>query len=308
MQSSTSFSSRRTVTLLSVILTGFLIVYIVVGVVGHLKLAPTFAKETVIAILNSKILKPFQKGAAKPHPTDNVLALTPEMQRDGKQCVSWCDLRVSEDMRVPYPALYSESTGLQARVSTGFRPVQVFSFFFHVGHIRNNSYYISETSGWTHVRAHCTVAQRTRHGEKVGLLPRAGFKPFRHKDSASLGGSTIIRPCSVKSFPVFLQFRRSGVICQRGSYVCREKHEEKEEEKEAEVQELELFKICWEKMDGNMPAKDRDNDIEVVKFRLEKGCSSATDIQRIGFDLRQSRERLRDMKEGICDLDYFLTL
>ncbi|KAF9502811.1 hypothetical protein BS47DRAFT_1490588 [Hydnum rufescens UP504] len=72
---------------------------------GAFEACANFRQGTVIAILNSKILKPFQKGAAKPHPTDNVLALTPKnassiviigqsrdlgtchtLKRDGKQC------------------------------------------------------------------------------------------------------------------------------------------------------------------------------------------------------------------------------
>jgi minichromosome maintenance protein 10 len=86
----------------------------------------------VIALLNPKILKPFQvlfllfhilrhtnfffqRSSDKPHPVDNVLALTPESassimvigrsrdlgmctvrKQDGKICGSWCDKRVSE--------------------------------------------------------------------------------------------------------------------------------------------------------------------------------------------------------------------
>ncbi|KAI0718404.1 hypothetical protein C8T65DRAFT_763318 [Cerioporus squamosus] len=69
----------------------------------------------VVALLNPKILKPFQRSADKPHPTENILALTPEsdtsiaiigyaqdlgrcraMKRDGTRCSSWCDKRVSD--------------------------------------------------------------------------------------------------------------------------------------------------------------------------------------------------------------------
>ncbi|TFK91893.1 hypothetical protein K466DRAFT_628822 [Polyporus arcularius HHB13444] len=69
----------------------------------------------VVALLNPKILKPFQRSADKPHPTENILALTPEsdasiavigyaqdlgrcraMKRDGTRCSSWCDKRVGD--------------------------------------------------------------------------------------------------------------------------------------------------------------------------------------------------------------------
>ncbi|KAI1798437.1 hypothetical protein LXA43DRAFT_875943 [Ganoderma leucocontextum] len=69
----------------------------------------------VVALLNPRILKPFQRSADKPHPTENILALTPESdasiavigyaqdlgmcvatKRDGSRCNSWCDKRVSE--------------------------------------------------------------------------------------------------------------------------------------------------------------------------------------------------------------------
>ncbi|KAJ3574864.1 hypothetical protein NP233_g1488 [Leucocoprinus birnbaumii] len=69
----------------------------------------------VIAFLNPKILKPFQRSQDTPHPVNNILALTPESadsiavigrsrdlgmcsvnKRDGKPCGSWCDKRVSD--------------------------------------------------------------------------------------------------------------------------------------------------------------------------------------------------------------------
>ncbi|KAF8889089.1 hypothetical protein BD779DRAFT_1623344 [Infundibulicybe gibba] len=69
----------------------------------------------VIALLNLKILKPFQRSTDSPHPTNNILAITPEsassiiaigrsrdlglchvVKKDGKVCGSWCDKRVSE--------------------------------------------------------------------------------------------------------------------------------------------------------------------------------------------------------------------
>ncbi|KAI0763988.1 hypothetical protein BD413DRAFT_198810 [Trametes elegans] len=69
----------------------------------------------VVAMLNPKILKPFQRSGDAPHPTDNILALTPEsdasiavigyaqdlgtckaMKRDGTRCTGWCDKRVSD--------------------------------------------------------------------------------------------------------------------------------------------------------------------------------------------------------------------
>ncbi|KXN85238.1 DNA replication licensing factor mcm10 [Leucoagaricus sp. SymC.cos] len=69
----------------------------------------------VIAFLNPRILKPFQRSSDTPHPVNNILALTPEsadsiavigrsrdlgmctvVKRDGKPCGSWCDTRVSD--------------------------------------------------------------------------------------------------------------------------------------------------------------------------------------------------------------------
>ncbi|KAF5343126.1 hypothetical protein D9758_015215 [Tetrapyrgos nigripes] len=68
----------------------------------------------VIALLNPRILKPFQSTSDKPHPTTNILAITPESaesittigrakdlgmccvtRRDGKPCGAWCDLRIN---------------------------------------------------------------------------------------------------------------------------------------------------------------------------------------------------------------------
>ncbi|KAJ7456966.1 hypothetical protein FB451DRAFT_1407015 [Mycena latifolia] len=69
----------------------------------------------VVALLNPRVLKPFQRSADKPHPTTNILAITPEsassimiigrskdlglcgaVKRDGKVCGSWCDRRLSD--------------------------------------------------------------------------------------------------------------------------------------------------------------------------------------------------------------------
>ncbi|KAJ2925004.1 hypothetical protein H1R20_g12108, partial [Candolleomyces eurysporus] len=69
----------------------------------------------VIALLNPRILKPYQKTTDKPHPVDNILAVTPESassiaiigrardlgmctvkKKDGKVCGSWVDKRVSD--------------------------------------------------------------------------------------------------------------------------------------------------------------------------------------------------------------------
>ncbi|KAI6126388.1 hypothetical protein EDD16DRAFT_1554654 [Pisolithus croceorrhizus] len=69
----------------------------------------------VVTILNPKILKPYQRSEDSPHPTNNILAVTPESagsiaiigrardlgmckvtKRDGTICGSWTDKRVSE--------------------------------------------------------------------------------------------------------------------------------------------------------------------------------------------------------------------
>ncbi|KAG6334548.1 hypothetical protein ID866_4545 [Astraeus odoratus] len=69
----------------------------------------------VIALLNPRVLKPYQRSSNNPHPTNNILAVTPEsagsiaiigraqdlgmckaIKRDGKMCGSWTDKRVSE--------------------------------------------------------------------------------------------------------------------------------------------------------------------------------------------------------------------
>ncbi|KAJ3546406.1 hypothetical protein NM688_g5519 [Phlebia brevispora] len=70
---------------------------------------------SVVAFLNPRILKPFQRSGDTPHPTDNILAITPDsadaiaiighsqdlgmcsaIKRDGKRCGAWCDKRVSD--------------------------------------------------------------------------------------------------------------------------------------------------------------------------------------------------------------------
>lgn len=69
----------------------------------------------VVAILNPRILRPFQRSVDKPHPQDNILALTPDsadsitvigrakdlgacsaIRKDGNKCGQWCDKRVAD--------------------------------------------------------------------------------------------------------------------------------------------------------------------------------------------------------------------
>ncbi|TFK29144.1 hypothetical protein FA15DRAFT_632659 [Coprinopsis marcescibilis] len=69
----------------------------------------------VIALLNPRVLKPYQRASDKPHPVDNILAVTPESvssiavigksrdlgrcgvrKKDGSVCGGWCDKRVSD--------------------------------------------------------------------------------------------------------------------------------------------------------------------------------------------------------------------
>ncbi|KAL0579267.1 hypothetical protein V5O48_002721 [Marasmius crinis-equi] len=77
--------------------------------------AMTKLKEgDVVALLNPRVLKPYQRGSDNPHPVNNILAITPEsaasittigkskdlgmctaVKRDGKVCGSWCDKRVT---------------------------------------------------------------------------------------------------------------------------------------------------------------------------------------------------------------------
>ncbi|KZT53185.1 hypothetical protein CALCODRAFT_486556 [Calocera cornea HHB12733] len=77
--------------------------------------ASTLREGSVVALLNPRVLRPFQQGDNKPHPTNNVLALTPNTaeaivilgqsldlaqcaarRKDGTQCNGWCDKRVNE--------------------------------------------------------------------------------------------------------------------------------------------------------------------------------------------------------------------
>jgi minichromosome maintenance protein 10 len=69
----------------------------------------------VVALLNPRVLRPFQRSTEQPHPQDNMLAVTPEsmdsitvvgrardlgsctaIKRDGSRCGQWCDKRVAD--------------------------------------------------------------------------------------------------------------------------------------------------------------------------------------------------------------------
>ncbi|KZT02785.1 uncharacterized protein LAESUDRAFT_738494 [Laetiporus sulphureus 93-53] len=85
------------------------------GSKGAFEKMSTLREGAVVALLNPRILKPFQRSSDAPHPTDNILALTPEsifsvavigysqdlgmctaIKRDGKPCGSWCDRRIAD--------------------------------------------------------------------------------------------------------------------------------------------------------------------------------------------------------------------
>ncbi|KAK7446991.1 hypothetical protein VKT23_014204 [Stygiomarasmius scandens] len=93
----------------------------------------------VIALLNPRILKPFQRTTDKPHPTTNILAITPESadsittigrakdlgmccvtKRDGKPCGAWCDLRVNSvcDYHVEQAVKHARSSRAEFSVGT----------------------------------------------------------------------------------------------------------------------------------------------------------------------------------------------
>ncbi|KAH7335529.1 hypothetical protein B0J17DRAFT_670528 [Rhizoctonia solani] len=82
---------------------------------GAFEACAKLREGAVLAILNPRILKPFQRSSGNPHPRDNALAITPEnaesiavlgysrdlgscraVKRDGNPCGSWCDKRVSD--------------------------------------------------------------------------------------------------------------------------------------------------------------------------------------------------------------------
>ncbi|EUC55690.1 Cdc23 protein, partial [Rhizoctonia solani AG-3 Rhs1AP] len=82
---------------------------------GAFEACAKLREGAVLAILNPRILKPFQRSSGNPHPRDNALAITPEnaesiavlgysrdlgscraVKRDGNPCGSWCDKRISE--------------------------------------------------------------------------------------------------------------------------------------------------------------------------------------------------------------------
>ncbi|CAE6453789.1 unnamed protein product [Rhizoctonia solani] len=82
---------------------------------GAFETCAKLREGAVLAILNPRILKPFQRSSGNPHPRDNALAITPEnaesiavlgysrdlgscraIKRDGNPCRSWCDKRISD--------------------------------------------------------------------------------------------------------------------------------------------------------------------------------------------------------------------
>ncbi|KAH7911259.1 hypothetical protein BJ138DRAFT_1063452 [Hygrophoropsis aurantiaca] len=85
------------------------------GSKGAFEVMSKLKEGDVIALLNPKVLKPFQRSNDNPHPTTNILAVTPEssgsiesigrakdlgrckaVKKDGKPCGSWCDKRESD--------------------------------------------------------------------------------------------------------------------------------------------------------------------------------------------------------------------
>ncbi|CAE6461721.1 unnamed protein product [Rhizoctonia solani] len=82
---------------------------------GAFEACAKLREGAVLAILNPRVLKPFQRNTGNPHPRDNALAITPEsaesiavlgysrdlgscraIKRDGNTCSSWCDKRISD--------------------------------------------------------------------------------------------------------------------------------------------------------------------------------------------------------------------
>ncbi|KAF9504145.1 hypothetical protein BS47DRAFT_1369002 [Hydnum rufescens UP504] len=233
---------------------------------GAFEACANFRQGTVIAILNSKILKPFQKGAAKPHPTDNVLALTPEnassiviigqsrdlgtchaLKRDGKHCGSWCDLR-------------NEWDGI-------------------------------------HVRPTAPWLNGTRHGEKVGPPPSRRLKSFRHKDFCILSGPEYVGEAMGREKHERKKRKREAEVQELELQKLLEKDGGNSEGAKtlAKAREAILGKLV------KPGPKDRDNDVASSEdSRPRKRVFSATDIQRIRFDpTAKQGKRLRDDEKTV---------
>ncbi|EJU00220.1 hypothetical protein DACRYDRAFT_117278 [Dacryopinax primogenitus] len=142
--------------------------------------AATLREGSVVALLNPRILRPFQGGDNRPHRTDNILALTPSTEesvvvlgqsldlarcaarrKDGSQCNGWCDRRANDVCEYH----------IQQRVKTlrAARPE------FAVG-----------TSGFTTSRP----SSGPDYQKKQGLLPAKGRPMTAPRDSG--GGPTYI--------------------------------------------------------------------------------------------------------------------
>ncbi|KAF8310788.1 hypothetical protein DL93DRAFT_2084167 [Clavulina sp. PMI_390] len=165
---------------------------------GAFEASSRWRAGTVIAIMNPKILKPFQRGSEKPHPTANVLAITPPnagairvigqskdlghcpaKKADGTICGSWCDKRVHEVCEYHITRSVKEKRAGRSEFASGTSSMAVVT--------RN------VPGGGSNHRASSTSSASKDYdpSRKWGLLPsNASISSAASKTSATLGGGT----------------------------------------------------------------------------------------------------------------------
>ncbi|KAH9855590.1 hypothetical protein C2E23DRAFT_874672 [Lenzites betulinus] len=246
----------------------------------------------VVAFLNPKILKPFQRSADRPHPTENILALTPESdasiavigyaqdlgtcratKRDGTRCTGWCDKRVSDvcDYHIQHAVERKRAARPEFSIGTGG---------MSAGTKKKAAYDPSrqwglkperESTGATYVvRGHIVSGADSREmyvGENVG------------RDAQAKAARKLTAVDSEKVLKQLLKRDKEGT---RALASAREFSKRKAEEEEAISGKGKKQRKDKQKP---KPAREREDDSDSDgEHKPRRNAYSATLIKQLGFD------------------------
>lgn len=261
---------------------------------GAFEQSSKYGEGSVIAICSPRLLRPYQAGrgsSEKPHPTNNVLGITPSSaesiivigksqdlghcvatKRDGKPCGSWCDKRVATvcDFHLQQ-AVKSKRAG-RAEFAVGTTGMSIDATHKRSG---GSKFDPSKKTGLLPVGAQAVPAEARNLSGDTGAMYIVGSHVFRPSQS---GGDEFV-----------------------SEKLGRTREERVKRKKDRDAEEDRLNQLLAR--DGGLSNGARalaqvmsssSAKPEVTKSNPTKSAFSAEAVKRIGFDPTASRKTVSD--------------
>ncbi|KIM41854.1 hypothetical protein M413DRAFT_71601 [Hebeloma cylindrosporum] len=273
----------------------------------------------VIALLNPKILKPFQRSNDSPHPVNNILALTPESassimvlgrsrdlgmctvrRQDGKVCGSWCDKRVSDVCDYHVQNAVQRRRAARPEFSVGTSGMTTSST-----HKRKSAYdpmrqwglkpEDNSSNGATYVLSGHIVTGSSSDPRSVHL-PESMGREGQAKAKRKLAGKEADR-----ALKELLERDKEGmkaVMKAREAHVSKEKDKDKDKMKRAS-RSVAGKKRTKKTLDSDEEESEHDDGFQPEDDNIRKTAYSAGVIKSLGFDPSMKPGQRRGENKGI---------